>query len=151
MVRFERIFACLLKLYAGIDRSHNSALVVDLSAAYKNWSSLIFFFFPPSTFLPAGNPTLISAILNGRHNQKKRKMSAHHDLDPVADATLYLAHDNPRPINDQAARLLLYAVPKPITSLLTMAAPHATAPVGDVNVNLPETRYHISAVVVNHM
>jgi hypothetical protein len=46
---------------------------------------------------------------------------------------------NPRPIDDQAARLLLYAVPKPINSLLTMAAPHATAPVGDVNVNLPET------------
>ncbi|PLW25700.1 hypothetical protein PCANC_28067 [Puccinia coronata f. sp. avenae] len=28
---------------------------------------------------------------------------------------------------------------KPITSLLTMAAPHATAPVGNMNVNLAET------------
>ncbi|PLW48272.1 hypothetical protein PCANC_12901 [Puccinia coronata f. sp. avenae] len=46
MAQFKWIFACLLKLYTGIDWSHNSALVVDLSATYKNWSSLILFFFP---------------------------------------------------------------------------------------------------------
>ncbi|PLW45910.1 hypothetical protein PCASD_08631 [Puccinia coronata f. sp. avenae] len=36
MVRFERIFACLLKLYVGIDWSHNLALVIDSLAAYKS-------------------------------------------------------------------------------------------------------------------